>query len=181
MRVSTARGSGILLALFLMAVPLAAQYPQTRQGFWFHAGLGYGSLGCDDCDDREGGLSGGLALGGTLGSGKVLLGAATTGWTKEENDVRLSVGTLLAIIRWYPSATGGFFLTGGLGFGTIKLSVEGLGSDSESGPAALIGLGYDIRVGRNVSLTPFWNGFGVKGDDEVDANVGQIGLGVTVH
>ena len=38
------------LALGLAAaVPQAASaqgHPQTRQGFWFNGGLGYGSLGC---------------------------------------------------------------------------------------------------------------------------------------
>ena len=50
-------------ALALNVAPALAQHPQTRNGFWFSGGLGYGSLGCDG---REGGLSGGLAFGGTL-------------------------------------------------------------------------------------------------------------------
>jgi len=41
-------------------------------------------------------------------------------------------------------------------------------------------VGWDIRVGRNVSLTPFWNGFAMA-NDIADANVGQIGIGVTIH
>jgi hypothetical protein len=44
----------------------------------------------------------------------------------------------------------------------------------------LVGLGYDIRVGQNVSLTPYWNGFAMSSSN-TDANVGQLGLGVTVH
>ena len=150
-----------------------------RQGFWFNGGLGFGSLGCDDCGGREGSLSGGLALGGTLGP-KVLLGGGTTGWTKSEGGVTLTVGTLVALIRFYPSSTGGFFLLGGLGLGTIHAQVDGFGSESETGAGALLGLGYDIRVGRNVSLTPFWNGFAVRTSD-ADANVGQLGLGMTLH
>src|SRR5882724_7100172 len=49
-----------------------------------------------------------------------------------------------------------------------------------TGVAALLGLGYDIRVGRAVSLTPYWNGFALSYSGG-DANVGQIGLGITVH
>ena len=170
-----------LAALALLALPALAQHPQVRQGFWFNAGLGYGSLGCEDCDDREGGVSGALAVGGTLAGGKLYLGAGTNGWTKKNDDLdlRLNVGTLTALIRWYPSATGGFFLLGGLGVGSIKLSRNNV-SVEQTGGAAIIGLGYDFRVGKNVSLTPFWNGYGVHIDD-VDANVGQIGLGLTVH
>lgn len=168
-----------LTALTLITGSLSAQNPQTRKGFWFNAGFGWGSLGCDNCGDRTGGLSGGLSLGGAL-SQKFLLGVGTSGWTKEENGARLTVGTLDARIRFYPSATGGFFLTAGLGFGRISASASGFGTVSESGAGALLGLGYDFRVGKNVSLTPYWNGFAVKTENG-DANVGQIGLGITVH
>jgi hypothetical protein len=150
-----------------------------RRGFWFNGGLGYGSLGCDDCGDREGGLSGGIELGGSV-SQKVLLGVGTTGWTKDEGGATLTVGTLVALIRFYPSATGGFFLIGGLGVGSIHAEVDGFGSDTETGGGALLGLGYDIRVGENVSLTPFWNGFAAR-TSNADANVGQLGLSITVH
>lgn len=167
---------GISLGLPAIA---SAQHKQTRQGFWFNVGLGYGSLGCQDCSGREGSLSGGLALGGTL-SQKVVIGAGTNGWTKSEGGVTLTVSTLTALIRFYPSATGGFFLLGGLGVGTISGSISGFGSSSETGTGAVLGLGYDFRVGENVSLTPFWNGFATN-TSNADANVGQIGLGVTIH
>jgi hypothetical protein len=58
--------------------------------------------------------------------------------------------------------------------------VDGFGNNTETGAGALLGLGYDVRVGSNVSLTPFWNGFAVRTSND-DANVGQIGLSVTVH
>lgn len=173
----------IVTALTCLALlPLAtaeAQHPQTRRGFWFNGGLGYGSLGCQDCSGREGALSGQLSLGGTL-SDHLYLGVGTNGWTKSESGVTLTVGTLTALVRVYPSATGGFFLTGGLGLGTVDLDISGFGSGSETGVGALVGLGYDIRVGANVSLTPFWNGFAIN-HDLGDANVGQLGLSVTLH
>jgi hypothetical protein len=173
----------LALALGLAAVaPQAASaqgHPETRQGFWFNGGLGYGSLGCQDCGSREGSLSGGLAIGGTL-SQKLLLGVGTNGWTKSEDGATLTVGTLTALMRFYPSATGGFFLLGGVGLGQVHAEVSGFGSGSETGVGALLGLGYDFRVGNNVSLTPFWNGFAMS-SSETDANVGQLGLGVTVH
>lgn len=164
---------------FALADQVQAQHPQTRQGFWFHGGLGYGSLGCEDCGEREGGLSGGLALGGTVNN-KLLLGAGTTGWTKSEDGVTLTAGTLTALLRFYPSAALGFYILAGLGLGSIDIAVGGLGDASETGAGAVLGLGYDIRIGRNVSLTPFWNGVGIS-TENADANYGQIGLGVTVH
>ena len=51
---------------------------------------------------------------------------------------------------------------------------------SETGAGALFGIGWDLRVGRNVSLTPFWNGFATH-TTSADFNVGQIGLSVTTH
>ena len=104
----------------------------------------------------------------------------TTGWTKDDNGATLTSGTLDARIRFYPSRTGGFFLTGGLGVGMIHVSVDGFGSDTQTGFGAVLGLGYDIRVGSGLSLTPFWNGFAVRNNSS-DVNVGQIGLSLTVH
>lgn len=152
-----------------------AQRPHTRQGFWFNIGLGYASLGCQACGSREGGPTGSLALGGTL-SQKVVIGAGTTGWAKSSGDPDLVVGTLTALIRFYPSATGGFFILGGLGVGIIAADI----TDVEKGVGALVGFGYDVRVGNNVSITPFWNGFAVN-TTNADANVGQLGIGVTLH
>lgn len=169
----------VAAALSIGASPAHAQYPQRRAGFWFNAGIGYGSLGCDDCDGRRGSLSFGLSLGGTI-SRKVLLGGGMAIWSKDEGIAKTTIVTLDARIRFYPSATGGFFLTGGLGIGTIQIDIDNLGEDKETGVAVLLGLGYDIRIARTLSITPFLNGFGVR-NDNADANVGQIGVSVTAH
>lgn len=167
-------------AVSLAIVPAAAQHPQTRNGFWFNVGLGYGSLGCDNCGDRVGGVSGGLSLGGVL-TPNILFGVGTTGWTKDESGDRLTVGTLDARFRFYPKAVSGFFITTGLGLGSIRASSSSFGgSASETGFGLMLGLGWDIRVGNNLSLTPFWNGFAVR-SSSADANVGQLGLGLTIH
>ena len=44
----------------------------------------------------------------------------------------------------------------------------------------LFGLGYDMRVAKNTSITPYWNGFAMR-NSNVDANVGQLGLAITLH
>jgi len=156
-----------------------AQNAQARQGFWFSGGLGYGSLGCDGCGSREGGLSGGLSLGATI-SPRFLLGVGTSGWTKEDQGARLTVDEIDARVRFYPSTNGGFFITGGIGYGEVRASISGFGSATESGGAAILGMGYDVRVARNMSITPYWNGYAMK-NSNTDANVGQIGLAVTLH
>ena len=152
--------------------------PQNHSGFWFSAGLGYGSLGCQNCTGRTGGLSGNLALGGSL-SQRLLLGVASNGWVKSENGTTLSVNSITAAVRFYPAVRSGFFLMGGLGVGFVSAGFSG-GSASESGVGALLGLGYDIRLAHSISLTPYWNGFAMNSSN-VDANVGQIGLGITVR
>jgi hypothetical protein len=180
-----AKVSSTLLSLAAVALFLAGnaqgqgRYAPRHSGFWFSAGLGYGSLGCQNCGSRTGGLSGNLALGGTL-SPKVLLGVSSNGWMKSENGSTLTVNALTAAVRFYPSVTGGFYLMGGLGLGTVSANVTGVGSGSETGVGALLGLGYDIRIGPKVSLTPYWNGFAMNSSNS-NANVGQIGLGITVR
>jgi hypothetical protein len=178
---TTMRNKFGLLALLigLVAMPNALQAQNTRGGFWFNGGLGWGSLGCQDCTERLSGVSANLALGGTL-SQKVLLGVGTNGWTREEDGVRLSAATVTAQVRFYPSAEGGFYLLGGIGYGRIDLDVSGLGSTYENAGGALLGVGYDLRIGRNTSITPFWNGAGISNENG-DANFGQFGLGITIH
>ena len=149
-------------------------HPQIRSGLWFSAGIGFGSLGCENCLGREDGLSGGLAL-GTAVTDRLLFGVGTTGFAKSIGGELLSVGTLDARVRFYPVRTSGFFLNGGMGLGTLSFAGE-----SEFGLGAMLGLGWDIRVGKNVSLTPFWNGFAMS-NSNVDANVGQLGIGFTIH
>jgi hypothetical protein len=148
--------------------------PQVREGFWFNVGMGYGTAGCEDCFGRDSGLSGGLSLGATLGD-HVLLGVGTTGFAREIDGELFTIGTLDARVRVYPARRQGFFINGGIGLGSASYA-----GDSEFGLGLMLGVGWDIRVGRNVSLTPFWNGFAMA-NSNVDFNVGQIGLGVTIH
>src|SRR3989441_2724794 len=131
------------LALAVITACLAgsalAQQPQPRQppvrhGFWFSGGLGYGSLGCQNCSGRTGALSGNISLGGTL-SPKLLLGVSTNGWTKSDSGATLTVGTLTAAVRFYPSATGGFFLTGGPRLRPGRPRGSGFGSPRQTGGA----------------------------------------------
>jgi len=155
------------------------QSPQSREGFWFNAGFGFGAAGCQTCFGRASGASGGLSLGGTV-SDRLLFGVGTTGWYKSENGVAVNVGTLDARLRFYPVRTSGFNLTGGLGLGTMSLGVANVGTASEAGVGLMLGLGWDIRIASNVSLSPFYNGFAVR-TTNADAYVDQIGLGITIH
>ena len=150
----------------------------TRAGFWFSAGLGFGTLGCETCVGRSNGASGGISGGGTI-SDRLLMGVGTTGWYRTEDGVWLTASTFDGRIRFYPSRTSGFFLNAGAGLGTVSIGTGSV-SVTETGFGLMLGMGWDLRVGRNVSLTPFWNGSAVSASDTI-FNFGQIGLGVTVH
>lgn len=148
-----------------------AENRHTRQGFFFGFGLGGGSAGleCDACGvefDRQSGLSGTLRLGGSV-SQTVQLGVATNGWFKTENDITYRLGFLSAIIVVYPSREEGFFFQLGLGgmSGVVEDDVDEI---TTLGGAAMLGIGYDIRVGSNVSLTPYANALGSSGNLEVN-------------
>ena len=152
---------------------------RARHGMWFYGGLGYGSLGTSGGDGRLNGGSGGLSFGGTIND-RLLLGVGTSGYYKSEDGVSLTASTLDARLRFYPVRTAGFFITGGIGLGTISVGTVYFGTETETGLATMFGLGWDIPIGANVSLTPFWNGFAVA-NSTTDANVGQLGVGITVH
>jgi hypothetical protein len=158
----------------------APQPSRGREGLWFNAGLGYGSLGCDTCADTASGGSGGLSFGWTI-SERLRLGIGTTGYYRSfENNVSVSASTFDALVHFYPVRTSGFLLTGGMGVGTISAAARGFGSASETGVGVVLGLGWDLPLGSKVSLTPYWNGFGVRTSNFV-VNVSQLGLGITVH
>lgn len=176
------------LGVFLAVLVVLPQYataqgrPQTREGFFIGFGFGGGSFGCEGCGDRETGGAGHLKLGGAV-SPQLLVGGESNAWTKEEGGARLTQANLSAIAQFYPSATSGFFLKGGLGLSRLEVSGSGGGfsfSATESGLGLTAGLGYDIRLGTNFSLVPYgmfaWGSF-----DGGTANNGQLGLGVTWH
>jgi hypothetical protein len=161
------------------ALPPKPKYPQAREGFWFNAGLGFGSYGCETCLERIGGGSGAVSLGGTINN-QILLGGGTAGYYRSFDDgSALTVGTVDARARFYPVRASGFFATGGLGFGSISAGRVGFHT-TESGIAAVLGLGWDIPLRANLSFTPFWNGIGVSTATH-RAGFSQLGVGITVH
>lgn len=173
----------LVIALALgCIVPAAAQRPQTREGFWISGGPAFGSLdlACEGCEtDRESGLTLLLAMGGTPARG-LLIGGEIEGWGKEIAGVDITVGHLSGVVYWYPRPTAGFFLKGGAGVAVYSADAGPLGDVEDSGIGLHAGAGYDLRVGRNLSLTPaagiFWGDF-----EGGDANVLHVGLAVTGH
>jgi hypothetical protein len=184
--------------LVVTALSASAQsHPQVRDGFTISFGVGGGTAGssCDGCDtDRETAPSGYLRIGGAIRPGLILAGEANA-WTKKKTELgiegTLTIGTVNFIAQWYPQPANGFFVSAGVGSGTMALEVKGPGtptiSDHTNGLGYQIGTGYDIRMGRNFSLTPFATYFATGGGkldstgDKIDGNVFHVGLGFTWH
>jgi hypothetical protein len=168
----------------------------TRQGMWGNIGIGFGTLGCQDCDgDRLNGLAGEGSIGWTL-SPRVRLGIGSSGYAKSasgpiaflDESMSISLTTVDARLRFHPKATSGFFVTGGLGVGVLRMkdsiSYNGtvLATDrtSEVGAGAVLGIGWDIGISKHVSITPSYTGFSMA-SSTADANVGQLGIGITIQ
>jgi hypothetical protein len=185
---------GTAAALLLVASPALAQSAPAspRQGFTISFGLGGGSAQFSYegyTGDRASGPSGYLRLGGAVSPSLVVAGE-THGWTWSEGSVTSRVGYLMAVAQWYPQPAGGFHLLGGLGAGMFRR--EEAGSKVESlGGALQLGAGYDIRMTRNFSLSPYANFLGLGGGEpkvdgaglggKLSANVIQFGLGFSWH
>ena len=199
------RPPAVLLTLMLAAGTLTAQAPtaptapseeprNAHKGFWISVGLGTGSAGvdCSSCsNDRTNGFSGGLRLGGTL-SQQWLLGFESNGWFHSESgvDETLAFGNVVA--AWYPSRTGAFYLKFGLGGMSYK-ATDGVDDLTATAPAATLGIGYDFRVGRNFSVTPYLNSlatsaasFKVNGtsaptNEDITISLVQFGVAASWH
>lgn len=157
-----------------------------RKGFWLTAGIGGGSESFDAndglgwSDDKGGGL-GYVKLGGTV-SQSLLLGAEFNAWGtryRYEGYDR-SLTSAMFIAQWYPAPRGDFWLRGGVGFARDYLDIDGEPQTHENGTALAVGLGYDIRVSRNVSVTPMLDLQGHRYDSH-DERLVNIGLGITFH
>ncbi|HTH64772.1 MAG TPA: outer membrane beta-barrel protein [Gemmatimonadales bacterium] len=184
--------TAVIVLCVLGGSVVAAQKPQIRKGFWIGFGFGYGSsnVSCDGCgsSNRESGATGFLKMGGTL-SEKVLLGGEVNAWTKSTNGVTADLGNVSFAAYYYPQPKSGFFVKGGVGFATTRL--HNSGSADANGFGFVAGLGYDIRVGTNISITPVGNFyFGSDGDLKESGttletgwkhNVYEFGLGITFH
>ena len=191
-------GLWTLTIAMLMPRPALA-WDQEREGFWIGFGFGYGSarVSCDDCgaSGREGGIAGFVKAGGTLNR-KVLLGTEVNFWTKSEDQIdTLNFGNLSFTITYYPWVSSGFFVKGGAGFSFVDTQVlEGSvirTLDLGTGFGAIAGIGYDLRIRRNLSITPVCNVYmGRPGDLREGRvtiarnwryNVVELSVGLTFH
>ena len=142
-----------------------AQQGDDRHGLWLSVGAGgvWVQSACSICaGDQATGLGGQLRVGGTL-SPRFLAGLEGTGWVKRGGQVERSMLMVAALGTYYPLPQYGLHLKGGIG--QYWYVEEDVATElTTQGLAVELGAGYDLRITRGVSLSPFlaWvrSGFG---------------------
>jgi hypothetical protein len=181
-----------LAAVLLLVCTSAAAAQANRKGVWIGAGVGVGSarLSCQICQGhRGGGTSGYLRAGATI-TRQMLVGLEGSVWYKTEDEIDHMLGSLQAVVYFYPQPTGGLYVKTGLGMSqyTAKDDEDEISSKALAGS---IGLGYEIKVTRSMSIVPYANFIGSAGADvRLNDNIAglganssliQFGIGLTLH
>ena len=160
---------GTTALLILMSLPKVAVAQKTpeglvevraggRHGFWLGLGVGAGgesydlqpSAGYSDVLYRP---TISLRLGGTV-SQHLRLGAEVLSWINENGPATESLSSALLVAQFYPAASAGLYLKGGLGIGRNAVDFQDGYGTGDTGFAGLIGAGYELRLGRRIYLNP---------------------------
>jgi hypothetical protein len=146
-------GARLALLLLLAPAPLSAQA-------WYAIGGGTGSnrVSCVNCEsiERFWGGSGYLRAGSTLGK-SISVGGEFAFWQASIDGSEAYLRVIEGVVLWHPSPPGGFFAQAGLGLGRLRdvfTTDSTTVRASETGLSVMVGVGYDLRVGKRVFLTP---------------------------
>ncbi|KPJ95895.1 MAG: hypothetical protein AMS18_02080 [Gemmatimonas sp. SG8_17] len=178
----------ILLALHLAANVAQAQSAQRHEAFWIGFGIGGGwSTTEGQSEEGLGGGAGYFRLGGTLNQ-QWLLGGEIIVWGRAEEGIRYSRGNTTFVVLFFPSTAGGLFLKGGIGASYVDVSGDlvGLGfSVSRGGFGTTFGLGWDVKLGNNIYLTPnadlLFQAIETASGDDRNTAILALTLGLTWH
>jgi hypothetical protein len=127
-------------------------------------GVGDGSLGlsCSGCsNNRTNGLAFVIRVGAAVAP-DMIAAAEFTRWSRQVDAGTSTATWAMAVIQEYPRATSGFYVKGGLGvaaldvFGVIQSTGIPYGLRTTNfGLEA--GVGYDMRVSRRASVSPYFD------------------------
>jgi hypothetical protein len=150
MRTLLTASLGTVLAL------ATASAQRVHQGFWI--GVAPGGVGVVETEGLAYPLY--LRLGGTINQ-QLLVGVE---WYNVVLDLRpaAAAANLTAVALFYPSKKGILFTRAGVGLGRAESHCPDRDPDAASGLGITLGSGVEIRIGRNVYLTPsidfLWQG-----------------------
>jgi hypothetical protein len=155
-----------LVSLAVVPVDAFSQAPEglvevkqsSRGGLWLGLGLGAGGESYD--------LSPGVGysevlyrptvsfrIGGTV-SQHLRLGGEVLSWINDVGPAVESLTSALFVAQVYPWASTGLYLKGGLGIGRNAVQFDDGYDEGDTGFAALVGAGYELRLGRRFFLNP---------------------------
>lgn len=166
-------------ALFLLSLGLlvgaarAGEHPHDRRGLvlGFNVGGGtamlqYDRFGTEVERELDDGAAGAVRIGYGV-SNSVVFALEGRGFHKEDGPLDVAHRAALVTVTWHPGG-GGFFLRGGVGSSTntIKLGAPDHADwEDREGDAALIGLGYEWRLGRQFALGVALDAYGTEFED----------------
>jgi len=173
----------VTIALALFSRAAAAQDPpeglvevseSTRRGFWLGLGVGAGgesydvrpSTGYSEVLYRP---TVSLRLGGTA-SRHLRLGGEVLSWINQVGPAVESLNSALFIAQLYPFSSSGLYLKGGLGIGRNAVDFRDSFDQGDTGFAALVGAGYEFRLGRHFYLNPVIDLIGHRYDDGISGD-----------
>jgi hypothetical protein len=183
-----------------MSLPIDAVAQQTpeglvevreggRRGFWFGLGIGAGGESYDlqpstQYSDVLYRPTISLRLGGTV-SQHLRLGGEVLSWINENGPAVESLSSALFVAQFYPMASTGLYLKGGLGIGRNAVDFEDGYGTGDTGFAGLIGAGYELRIGRRIYLNPVVDLVGHRYDDRRGGSYRErlvnFGLGILLQ
>jgi len=166
-RLSPADDSLVVNTLILAPTPATAQQlpeglvevrPSHRRGLWLGLGLGAGgesydlrpSVGYSQVLYRP---TVAFRIGGTV-SQHLRLGGEVLSWINENGPALESLTSALFIAQVYPWAGTGLYLKGGVGIGRNAVDFDDGYNEGDTGFAALVGAGHELRLGRRFFLNP---------------------------
>jgi len=198
--VGSGRALGVTALLILISLPIDAVAQATppglvevreggRHGLWFGLGVGAGgesydlrpSTGYSDVLYRP---TISLRLGGTV-SQHLRLGGEVLSWINENGPAVESLSSALFVAQFYPLAATGLYLKGGLGIGRNAVDFEDGYGTGDTGFAALVGAGYELRLGRRIYLNPVVDLVGHRYGNRLGASYRErlvnFGLGILLQ
>jgi hypothetical protein len=97
-------------------------------------------------------------MGGTLGQ-QVRLGGEVFVWINEQGDLTETLVSVMPIVQLYPVASTGLHLRGGAGWARSGVTDFYGYNVGNNGFGTMVGIGWELPVGRKVFLTPAvdWN------------------------